>query len=85
MSAMCRVLKVSKSGFYALRDRAPSARARADALLLEKIIRIHRDSRERPMVLRGSTSSCEDAWREMRQETSGEADARGRAVRVRWA
>jgi putative transposase len=47
MSAMCRALKVSKSGFYGWRDRAPSARARADALLLtHKIIRIHRDSRE---------------------------------------
>jgi putative transposase len=46
--AMCRVLKVSKSGFYGWRDRAPSARTRADALLLEKIVRIHtdRDSRE---------------------------------------
>jgi putative transposase len=46
VSAMCRVLKVSKSGFYGWRDRAPSARARADTLLLEEIIRIHRDSRE---------------------------------------
>jgi putative transposase len=46
MSAMCRALKVSKSGFYGWRDRAPSARARADALLTQKIIRIHRDSRE---------------------------------------
>src|SRR5687767_5061970 len=43
---MCRTLKVSKSGFYGWRDRAPSARARADALLSEKIARIHRDSRE---------------------------------------
>ena len=46
VSVMCRVLKVSKSGFYDWRDRAPSARARADALLSEKIVRIHRDSRE---------------------------------------
>jgi putative transposase len=46
VSAMCRALRVSKSGFYAWRDRAPSARARADALLTQKIIRIHRDSRE---------------------------------------
>lgn len=46
ISRMCRALKVSKSGYYGWRDRAPSARARADALLSEKIARIHRDSRE---------------------------------------
>jgi len=46
VNVMCRVLKVSKSGFYGWRDRAPSARARADALLSEKIVRIHRDSRQ---------------------------------------
>jgi putative transposase len=43
VSAMCRVLKVSKSGFYGWRGRAPSARA--DARLTEKIALIHRDSR----------------------------------------
>jgi len=46
VSAMCRALKVSKSGFYGWRDRAPSARAQADAALSEKIVRIHKDSRE---------------------------------------
>jgi putative transposase len=46
VNVMCRALKVSKSGFYGWRDRAPSARARADALLSEKIVRIHRDSRQ---------------------------------------
>jgi putative transposase len=46
ISRLCKVLKVSKSGFYGWRGRVPSARARADALLLEKIVRIHRDSRE---------------------------------------
>jgi len=46
VSVMCRVLRVSKSGFYGWRDRAPSARAQADALLTEKISRIHIDSSE---------------------------------------
>jgi putative transposase len=46
VSAMCRALKVSKSGFYSWRGRAPSARAQADALLSEKIARIHTESRE---------------------------------------
>jgi putative transposase len=46
VSMMCRTLKVSKSGFYGWRDRAPSARDRADALLSEKIVRIHTDSRQ---------------------------------------
>ena len=43
---MCKALKVSKSGFYGWRDRAPSAREQADALLSEKIARIHRDGHE---------------------------------------
>ena len=46
ISRMCRILKVSKSGFYGWRDREPCARAQADALLSEKITRIHTDSRE---------------------------------------
>ncbi len=43
---MCRVLKVSKSGFYGWRDRPPSKRSKADALLSEKIARIHEHSHE---------------------------------------
>jgi putative transposase len=46
ISRMCRVLRVSKSGFYGWRGRAPSARDQADALLMETIVRIHTDSRE---------------------------------------
>ena len=46
VSVMCRIFKVSKSGFYGWRNRGPSARDRADALLSEKIARIHIDSRE---------------------------------------
>lgn len=38
---MCRVLGVSTSGYYAWRQRGLSARARSDAELTERIVRIH--------------------------------------------
>lgn len=38
---MCRMLKVSPSGFYAWQDRAPSRRALEDAVLTERIRAIH--------------------------------------------
>ena len=43
---MCRMLGVSRSGYYDWRDRPPSARNRADAALTEKIREIHERSRE---------------------------------------
>lgn len=42
---MCRVLRISKSGFYAWQDRPMSARARADIGLSARIHEIHRRSR----------------------------------------
>ncbi len=44
--AMCRVLGVSASGFYAWRDRAPSKRSIANAVMTERIRQIHKDSYE---------------------------------------
>jgi putative transposase len=41
---MCRVLGVSRSGFYAWLKRGPSARAKANATLLEAIEEIHEES-----------------------------------------
>ena len=38
--AMCRVLDLSPSGYYAWRERAPSARAKRDAELTAKIKRV---------------------------------------------
>src|SRR5437899_13061255 len=41
---MCRVLEVSTSGYYAWRQRPPSARARADAELSARMKLIHQRS-----------------------------------------
>jgi len=43
---MCRVLRVSRSGYYAWRTRPPSGRERDDTALTERIGCIHRDSRD---------------------------------------
>jgi putative transposase len=45
VTTMCRVLGVSPSGFWAWRDRPPSARALGDAELAEQIALIHAASR----------------------------------------
>jgi len=42
--AMCRVLEVSPSGYYAWRKRAPSKRSKGNAVLLRKIKRFHKES-----------------------------------------
>ena len=46
ISTMCRTLGVSRAGFYAWRDRAPSARSIADAVLTTRIRAIHQASRQ---------------------------------------
>ena len=45
ISTMCRVLKVSKSGYYAWHRRQPSKREQDDTMLTDKIQTIHRWSR----------------------------------------
>ena len=45
VATMCRLLGVSASGYYAWFDRAPCARAQADAQLLARIKDIHKRSR----------------------------------------
>jgi transposase InsO family protein len=42
---MCKVLKVSRSGYYAWRERRPSRREQANRELLEHIREVHRESR----------------------------------------
>ncbi len=45
ISLMCRLLGVSRSGFHAWERRPPSDRALADAWLVDRITKIHRESR----------------------------------------
>ena len=46
ITMLCRMLGVSKSGYYAWRSRPPSKRSREDATLTEKIREIHGRSRQ---------------------------------------
>ena len=45
VTTMCRVLRVSPSGFYAWRKRGPSARAQRDAEVLTKLKGFHQQLR----------------------------------------
>ena len=46
VAAMARVLGVSRAGFYAWRERAPSAHHRADGALLARVQDVHTASRQ---------------------------------------
>ena len=46
VQTMCRVLEVSRSGYYAWRKREPSVRAQADAALTARIREVREDSRK---------------------------------------
>jgi putative transposase len=46
VAVLCRILGVSKSGYYAWRGRPPSPRIQQDALLTKKIREIHSRSRQ---------------------------------------
>ncbi len=43
---LCRILGLSRSGYYEWKDRPPSGRSRQDTALTEKVREIHRRSRE---------------------------------------
>ena len=45
ISRMCAVLGVSRSGYYAWRERGPGPRRQANQVLMEAIRRVHRESR----------------------------------------
>lgn len=45
VAVACRVLKVSRAGYYEWRGRSPSAREVADDQLVATISQVHHDSR----------------------------------------
>ena len=45
VAVLCRVLHVSRSGYYAWRERPPSSRKQEDQQLLTEIHRVHREHR----------------------------------------
>jgi len=47
VTVLCEVLEVSRSGFYAWKDRDPSGRAKADAELSVEIVAVHDRSQRR--------------------------------------
>ena len=58
VAVTCRVLRVSSSGYYEWRGRAPSLRAVADTALTEQIQAIHTMSRGSRTVSRACTPNC---------------------------
>lgn len=57
MATMARVLAVSRSEFYAWRDRLPSAHPQADAALLARVRTVHATSRQ-TLARRGCMLIC---------------------------
>ena len=60
VATMCRVLRVSPSGFYAWRQRGPSARARRDAEVLVQLRAFHKRS--------DGTYGAPRLWKDLREE-----------------
>jgi transposase InsO family protein len=73
LTGMCRVLSVSRSGYYAWRCRRPSAHRRDDLALTAHVRRIHNESRE--------AYGARKVWKALVAE--GIACGRHRVARVR--
>lgn len=73
LAALCRVLRVSRSGYYAWRAREPSARERADERLLVEIRRVHATHHEAYGAVK--------TWRAL--EAQGIACGKHRVARLR--
>ena len=75
ISTWCRVLGVSRSGYYAWCSRPESQRRQADRVLLGQIRRVHTQSRQHYGIIK--------AWKQLNQE--GIVCGRDRVARLRRA
>jgi len=73
VTRLCAALAVSRSGYYAWRDRPASARTVADQPLLPELCRLHQQGREEYGAMK--------LWHALRQ--SGVSCGRHRVVRLR--
>ncbi len=73
IAALCRVLRVSRSGFYEWRQRVPSPRVQANEHLLADIRRVHWEHREAYGALK--------TWRALNRQ--GVACGKHRVARLR--
>ncbi len=86
LTTMCRILQVSRSGFYAAERRAPSARARENVVLGELITTIYQHSRATYGSPRIQREVRAGGWRCGRQRIARlmrETGLRAR-TRLRW-
>jgi putative transposase len=84
---MCRILGVSRSGYYAWKNRPPSARAKTDAAITEQIRHIHQRSRGTYQgYLRGSPHPRRASLRRdpLLHKGSRQTDEGGRHIRGCW-
>jgi len=72
---MCRVLKVSRGGYYSWKDRGPSKRSQSDQRLLTQIQAVHEQSREHYGIVK--------CWKALKQ--SGVQCGRDQIARIRRA
>lgn len=79
---MCRLLGVSRSGYYAWRDRPPSRRDQADAELTGMIKDIHERSKGTYGAPRVHAEAPSRRGYPLRTQAGGEAYAKGRTARL---
>jgi len=91
VATMCRVLEVSRSGYYDWLNRAPSARAQANATLLARIQEIHRESdgtygapRMHVELCEGATPASLNRVARVMRQAGIQGVSRRKGVRTTW-